>query len=367
MNTSNENIFFRFPLNNRSLLEIWLHKIGANETFVPTEDSVVCSAHFRISDYVKENDIYDISPSAFPSVYLKEGDQDAHSNMEDEDDDDDTQIVSPIVIHVRGKKSTDSNVEQLNSNEVTTSKYYRLNECVNNTVNENSQNYVEISNGNKSHIVDSMSNTKINKNIEPCQNNNSEVSNQLYITIDTDQYKMSPSNVNWNKPHGDNITKLRRFRKFKAVDGTSTSSNIKNKCRNRSMITMASKQTQTNPEQRSSNESKIQYKKEVPEKFVNQLRMYARKNKRLIAKLKSVTTRQQDLLDTKIKYLVLKEKVLETEEKLLAYGIDTTEFPAFRFTNNSSQPSPRDPEYDVLLECTLEEIRQTPTHNSSSF
>lgn len=367
MNKSNVNIFSRFPLNNRSLLEIWLNKIGADETFVPTEDSVICSAHFRINDYVKENGIYGISPLAFPTVYLKEGDCDVHSFMDDEDD---TQTMTPIVIHVRGKESSDSNVENLNSNEVTSSKYYTLDECVDNTVHKNSQNYEEMhgsSNGNISHYVDSISNCNISKNMQPSQNDNLEVSNQMYITIDTNQYEMSSSNVDSNKSFENSTSKLRKFRKLKSIDNTTSSFNVKNKCSNRSVISTDSKQTQTNPEQRSSNEPKLQYKKEIPEKFVNQLRMYARKNKRLIAKLKSVTTRQQDLLDTKIKYLVLKEKVLETEEKLLAYGIDTTEFPAFRFTNSNNQPSSRDPEYDVLLECTLEEIRQAPTHSSSAF
>lgn len=75
--------------------------------------------------------------------------------------------------------------------------------------------------------------------------------------------------------------------------------------------------------------NKIQYKHSVCAKFQKKIRTLEQMNKQLIVKIRSMTNLELTLQDIKIKYLTLKEKVLETEEQLLMNGIDTSEYPLF--------------------------------------
>jgi len=101
-------------------------------------------------------------------------------------------------------------------------------------------------------------------------------------------------------------------------------------------------------------------------KFVQRLRLLERKNNKLLSKIKQLTIRKQQLQDVQIKYLELKEKVLESEEKLLMNGIDTEEYSAFSLANNEDQDilAINDTKYDVLLECKLDRENRIPNKHT---
>ncbi|XP_015363319.1 PREDICTED: uncharacterized protein LOC107161424 [Diuraphis noxia] len=75
--------------------------------------------------------------------------------------------------------------------------------------------------------------------------------------------------------------------------------------------------------------TKVQFKHSVSVKFQKKIRTLEQINRQLIAKIRSLTNDELTLQDIKIKYLTLKEKVLEAEEQLLMNGIDTSEYPLF--------------------------------------
>lgn len=106
----------------------------------------------------------------------------------------------------------------------------------------------------------------------------------------------------------------------------------------------------------------------VASKFVRRLSFYQRVNCRLMSKVKQLTIRKQELQDIQIKYLLLKEKVLETEEKLLDNGIDTSEYPVFTLVSDDKDTeSINDNKYDILLECKLDRENQKPDKNESEY
>jgi len=106
----------------------------------------------------------------------------------------------------------------------------------------------------------------------------------------------------------------------------------------------------------------------VAGKFVKRLRFYQRVNCRLMSKVKELTIRKQELQDIQIKYLDLKEKVLETEEKLLDNGIDTSEYPVFALVSEDKDSETiTDNKYDILLECKLDRENQTPDEDEDEY
>ncbi|XP_025202835.1 uncharacterized protein LOC112599927 [Melanaphis sacchari] len=107
------------------------------------------------------------------------------------------------------------------------------------------------------------------------------------------------------------------------------------------------------------NRNKVPVKHFLASKFIQRLKLLQRKNCRLISKVKQLMIRKQELQDVQIKYLELKDKVLETEEKLLMNGIDTSEYSAFSFANGDQDTEAiKDNKYDVLLECKLDKENQ---------
>ncbi|KAL5242499.1 hypothetical protein ACI65C_009909 [Semiaphis heraclei] len=75
--------------------------------------------------------------------------------------------------------------------------------------------------------------------------------------------------------------------------------------------------------------TKVQYKYTLTSKFMKKIRTLEHINRRLIVKIRSMENQELIFQDFKIKYLTLKEKVLEAEEQLLINGIDTSEYPLF--------------------------------------
>lgn len=116
------------------------------------------------------------------------------------------------------------------------------------------------------------------------------------------------------------------------------------------------------------NRSKTPVRHFVAGKFVKRLRFYQRVNSRLMSKVKQLTIRKQELQDIQIKYLDLKEKVLETEEKLLDNGVDTSEYPVFALVSDDKDSETiNDNKYDILLECKLDRENQRPDEDESEY
>jgi hypothetical protein len=65
-------IIFRFPLHNVALLYAWLKAMDYDNSFDITENTLICSAHFKNDDFILENGSYDISPTAIPSKFKYE-------------------------------------------------------------------------------------------------------------------------------------------------------------------------------------------------------------------------------------------------------------------------------------------------------
>jgi len=102
----------------------------------------------------------------------------------------------------------------------------------------------------------------------------------------------------------------------------------------------------------------------INSKCVRKLKSLEHRNSKLTLKIKQLTIQKQELQDIQIKYLELKEKVLETEEKLLIKGIDTSEYSAFSLANEDHDISTtNDTKCDVLLEPKLERENQIPDNN----
>lgn len=115
--------------------------------------------------------------------------------------------------------------------------------------------------------------------------------------------------------------------------------------------------------------SKTPVRHYVAGKFVRRLSFYQRVNCRLMSKVKQLTIRKQELQDIQIKYLNLKDKVLETEEKLLNNGIDTSEYPVFALANEEDKDTEtmNDNKYDILLECKLDRENQKPNEGVPDY
>jgi len=67
----------------------------------------------------------------------------------------------------------------------------------------------------------------------------------------------------------------------------------------------------------------------ISEKLRNKFKMIEQINKKLVSNINALTANELAYENLNIKYLELKSKVLDTEEKLLMNGIDTSEYPAF--------------------------------------
>lgn len=81
---------------------------------------------------------------------------------------------------------------------------------------------------------------------------------------------------------------------------------------------------------------KSEYKSILPDKYSKRLRLLLLLNKRLTTKVKSKDSGKIDILDMKIELLQLKKSILETEEKLIIYGVDTSKYPLFKRSDDSN-------------------------------
>jgi len=97
------------------------------------------------------------------------------------------------------------------------------------------------------------------------------------------------------------------------------------------------------------NQTKNEYSNNVSSKFLKKIRILEKINSNLTEKITKLRTYGNQLQDVKIKYLTLKEKLLETEEKLLMNGIDTSKYPVFSMVDEE-QDTETNPENEEDLQ-----------------
>lgn len=404
----------RLPLDNGPLLDAWINAMGCDESFVPTENSFICSSHFSIDDYVLENGIYEINQSAIPSKNLRCDNPDINlstvtngnnglNNCEESIYNTATQsynkyikqenninvlyepIPTPIVINLQANFPRDYNFESLNSNKGILSKNsaenksMMINNISNNalhnssnvTIDKNINNQIR----NSSNIVES--NTRITPKFKTTRNtilykkNNQRRLNQMHLLANTNTIHNNPSSdVQIVEMIDDNINTSNYMSVPASIPLDSTNESTFHTHSTKKVISNSTNDSRGN--QFNSNawvtNPLYEYKQNLPNQFLNKLKLLARKNRRLVAKVKKLMTTKQDFLDTQIKYLELKTKVLETEEKLLQNGINTSEYPAFNLANDEEISKDNDIEYDVLVECKLNELNdKLPSNNNSNL
>ncbi|XP_060840629.1 uncharacterized protein LOC132921565 isoform X2 [Rhopalosiphum padi] len=62
-----KTLFFKFPLENKTMLKKWINSIGL-PNFQPTVTDRVCSDHFENNDVLKINDVYSLNNDSIPSI-----------------------------------------------------------------------------------------------------------------------------------------------------------------------------------------------------------------------------------------------------------------------------------------------------------
>lgn len=60
--------FHSFPFSREKVLKAWIHAVR-RKNFKPTKSSVICSAHFRETDFIKNNRGWVLKHDAVPSVF----------------------------------------------------------------------------------------------------------------------------------------------------------------------------------------------------------------------------------------------------------------------------------------------------------
>ncbi|CAI6353578.1 unnamed protein product [Macrosiphum euphorbiae] len=90
----------------------------------------------------------------------------------------------------------------------------------------------------------------------------------------------------------------------------------------------------------------------ISQKWRKKLRRIDEINRAMASNINFLMTNKIACDDMEIKYLKLKKKVLDTEEKLLMNGINTTEYPAFcseEEVRTSDSEVIKDPKFELLL------------------
>ncbi|KAL5237807.1 hypothetical protein ACI65C_005217 [Semiaphis heraclei] len=84
--------------------------------------------------------------------------------------------------------------------------------------------------------------------------------------------------------------------------------------------------------------TKTKYKYHISARFYKKLQQLERMNRKLCLKIRYLATYKNEFQNIKIKYLRLKEKVVDTEIKLLLDGIPTSDYPLFNIDYNEKSP-----------------------------
>lgn len=400
------------PFDNKILLGAWLNAIGRDESYATTltnENSFICSSHFSIDDYVLENGIYEISPSAIPSKNIGCENSTINSSTVTNGNNELNNYNQSTYNNTNNESITKYIKQEQHYETLTSSDYpmiidvqggsgypnYLNNGTFSNNFNENESMDVTNVSSNTIHNNSNFNidNRIINQICEPSTINISPkfttnrtvvlptkdndprmlINNQHYISTSTNNiHNELSSNVQIVDVMGNDVIENNYLDVPASIPFESPN---KPKFKIKSTKSIMSKSTSVNLQENNINSnawitnSLSGYKYKLPNKFFKKLQTFARKNRRLVSKVKTLMTRNQDLLDTEIKYLELKAKVLETEEKLLKNGINTLEYSAFQRDNDNGEISKdnNDIEYDVLVECKLNEINNKSSSNNNSM
>ncbi|XP_050520604.1 uncharacterized protein LOC126894021 [Daktulosphaira vitifoliae] len=355
--------FYRLPLGNKLLLNSWLNAMGNEEKFVPSSESMICSAHFIPSDYYIKDGCIRIRQSAIPSKSLKcpQSSQSINSknnvpkkinkskSFEHSSVDHPyakhvtwTTNVSnslPVIVSVKGQVSDISALNNSNTNNYSDN----LNEdCM--IVNEISRPpATEISN--KFNLG-----SKVLKKIQPKVNNsvkNSQIPSKMFVrkqtgpVVPNQMYLLVSTKRDQNGlPTDVQLIKTVQNDEAKNQPNTLVMPAI-SKPANKVILDQLNVKILPNNIINNSNLNKnsiklknmlqpeVQVKHTVPPRIAKKIKALNQKNRRLNSRIQSLMVTVRDLQDIQIKYLKLKERLLDTEEKLLMKGIDTSEYSAF--------------------------------------
>lgn len=350
-------------MKNRQLLLNWLEAIKYDETFELTQNTVICSAHFLSSDYVVENGTYELSDTAVPKLLYEPKVVDRPLLPK-----------TPIILEVRGGYDLNSgcvgpNVSSykgggftntpnmMESGIETCSNNIGLQQCQEDNLRISHLN--EMSSKINSHFVNDGASTSFMKLPNPTLNpklrrkNNARTSNHSYPMMNS----LSSSSASTSFMHSPNSV-LNSTNKLKYVRNYSghTKSLIKKSsiCQNKDKFFWFSIDPSLICECSNYN------------KCCKKLMEIKAQNRILRRKIKNMATRRRDVLDFKVKYLELKQNVTDTEEQLLSCGIETKKYSAFRMASGSHE-IPINVDYDVLLECKLDEINLNSNNHSPTL
>lgn len=338
-----------------------------DENFSPTYYSVVCSIHFTNDDYVLENGIFELSPTAVPSIFIKDDPEntvDKNNGMVDSNDDlrvseynamieenepDNLPNSVPVILTVYGTyDSTEESLEDSDSND----ELPPCNKKHQNQISSNSQPLKKIkindnaSTSSSSVPIDTISSLNPSSSLRPsCSlqlNDGLRPSDDLKPSSIKSSDRLRPSDS--PRPSSSLCTTTNRMDDFdsKDIDSDPNSVWIVNQPRH------------------------VAYKDELSLRFRKRLESLAQGNRRLISRSTTLMTSRQMLLDIELKYLQLRNQVLETEEALLEKGINTSEYPLFQVSKNNVELPQKVIEHQVLLECKLTEINNQLYNNSSA-
>lgn len=188
----------------------------------------------------------------------------------------------------------------------------------------------------------------ITQNMISSQKNIPEVSSQMYLSTNTNKYQNGLlSDIHSVEMIGDN--------------SINKSKNLRNKL----TVSVPTSVSKTNELQSRISYPTPKYKHNLHNKCCKKLKLMTRQNQRLLSKIRKMATRQHDILDFKIKFLELKDRVIETEEQLLNLGVDTSIYSAFNVKDGLPK-IPSDVGFDILIECKLEELNEQLASTSNS-
>jgi len=376
MRPESERRFFTFPLDNRPLLLDWLEAIKCDETFELTQNTVICSAHFSSSDYVMENGTYELSNTAIPKLMYEVKFIDRPNRPK-----------TPIIVEVRGAYdlnlgfvgSSASNYKGSGSTNITNMMESSIETSLNNIGSQQGQEdnlraslLNEMSSEINSRLVNdgastssmNLPNLAFKPTNKSCRKNNATVmSNRMYSTVNCNK-NQNDLTSNFHLINNGASTSFMHPQNYE-LNSTNKSKYVNNNTGPRKPL-MRKLRTPHNKDKYFWVSVKPSVACQCPlhNKCCKKLLQIRIQNRRLRKKIKNMVTRRRDVLDFKVKYLQLRQNVTDAEEQLLSIGVDTKKYSAFRMVSSNLE-IPRNVEYDVLLECKLDEMNENSNRDST--
>ncbi|XP_050439933.1 THAP domain-containing protein 5-like [Adelges cooleyi] len=371
--------FYRLPLSNQTLLNSWLNAMGNEANFEPTTQTMICSAHFTPSDYYLKDGCVRIRQSAIPSKFPKQSPNNFKKSVVEK------AATKNYINKTANKKSSgQSSMDHPYAKHVTWAKSVSDSlPVIVNIQGSNASSLVNLNNITKSNNDDCMIikeisrgpisvcankpplNHKVLKKIQPKLNDTVTapqtstkmfvrqqtgpvVPNQMYLLVSTkrDQNGL-PNDVQLMKAvqKDKKTAEPNSFVTSTPLKGPNNMfmSNVNTTNKSSTGIGVMKKNINSSTQINTPSISQpympqVHFKHSVPSKMAKKMKALHQKNRRLNSRVQNLMVTVRDLQDIQIKYLKLKERVLDTEEKLLTKGIDTSEYSAFSDDKNPIVP-----------------------------